>query len=188
MGIKITSQLTTFHFLTLAPKLLVLKLFNFSKLKLRSLFIGIELSSKLKLFGSTAKITIGKWSYIRKRADLECHNGEIIIGDRVFINKYCTIISNEKITIGNNCMFGEDVSIYDHDHRYELSGIPFRDHGFTSKPVIIGNNVWLGCKVFDGKGVVIGDNVVVADGSIVTKHIPSNSIYSKGDVRSLIGR
>lgn len=170
----------------LVPKTLMLKLRYVRTLTFRSYLIGMELSAKLKPIGKNARISIGKRFYLRKYSDIECHDGEIIIGDRVFINKNCTIVSIEKIVIGNNCMFGEDISIYDHDHNFMLSDIPFRDQGFRSKPVIIGNNVWLGCKVFIGKGVTIGDNVVVASGSIVTKSIPSNSIYLNGGFRSLV--
>ena len=41
-------------------------------------------------------------------------------------------------------------------------------------------------KVFIGKGVIIEDNVVIAAGSIITKNIPSNSIYINGITKSII--
>jgi maltose O-acetyltransferase len=166
-------------------KALIIKIFYFGTIRLRSLFIGIELTARLKPIGPRAHMTIGKRFYVRKYSDIECRGGEIVIGDRVFINKNCTIVAVEKISIGNDCMFGEDVSIYDHDHSFDLNGVPFRNQGVKSRPITIGNNVWVGCKVFIGKGVNIGDNVVIAAGSIVTMDIPSDSIYFNSGIKPL---
>ena len=166
-------------------KALFIRVFYFNSIKLRSLFIGIELSARLKPVGPRARITIGKRFYLRKFSDIECHNAELIIGDRVFINKNCTIIAVHKISIGSDCMFGEDVSIYDHDHQFTLDSVPFREQECISRPVSIGNNVWVGCKVFIGKGVTVGNNVVIAAGSVVTKDIPDNSIYFNTGIRPL---
>ncbi len=165
-------------------KALFIKVFYFDSIRLRSLFIGIEFSSRLKPTGR-GRITIGKTFYLRKYSDIECRDGEVVIGDRVFINKNCTIVAAQSIRIGNDCMFGEDVSIYDHDHQFEPGSVPFREQGLVARPVTIGNNVWVGCKTFIGKGVTIGDNVVIAAGSIVTKDGPSNSVYFNSGIRPL---
>lgn len=42
----------------------------------------------------------------------------------------------------------------------------------------IGNNVFIGMRALILKGVTIGDNVVIGAGSVVTKKIPSNSVYA----------
>ena len=44
------------------------------------------------------------------------------------------------------------------------------------KPVIIGNNVWIGGNTVITPGVTIGDDVVIGAGSVVTKDIPSHTI------------
>ena len=92
------------------------------------------------------------------------------------MNKNCNIVCRSEITIGDDCMFGESVSVYDHDH--DISVVPFRKDRYVSQPVYIGNNVWIGCHAFVGKGVTIGDNVVIGAGSIVTKDIPGNSVFT----------
>lgn len=44
------------------------------------------------------------------------------------------------------------------------------------KPVIIGDNVWIGgCSVIN-LGVTIGNNTVIVSGSVVTKDIPSDVV------------
>ena len=42
------------------------------------------------------------------------------------------------------------------------------------KPVVIGNDVWVGGNAVVNPGITIGSNVVVASGAVVTKDIPDN--------------
>ncbi|MDR1738419.1 MAG: acyltransferase [Candidatus Symbiothrix sp.] len=46
------------------------------------------------------------------------------------------------------------------------------------KPINIGNNVYIGTNCIILPGVTIGDNVIIGAGSIVTKDIPSNTVYA----------
>ena len=79
-----------------------------------------------------------------------------------------------EVTIGEYVMMGPDVAIYTHNHKHELNGSPFCLQGYEErKPVVIGNNVWIGTRCVILPGVHIGDNVVVGAGSVVTKDIPS---------------
>lgn len=45
-----------------------------------------------------------------------------------------------------------------------------------SKPIIIGENVWIGENARICKGVTIGDNAIIAASSVVTKDVPANAI------------
>ena len=47
---------------------------------------------------------------------------------------------------------------------------------FNDKPIIIGENVWLGANVTVLPGVTIGKNAIIGAGSVVTKDIPENVI------------
>lgn len=49
-----------------------------------------------------------------------------------------------------------------------------------TKPIVIGNNVWIGSGVIILKGVTIGDNAVITGGTIVRKDIPARVVsYDK---------
>lgn len=144
---------------------------------------GIEWGVNIKLRNKDSRISFGKRFYIRKQSDIECLGGHLIIGDDVFLNKNCNIICREGIKIGNDCMFGENVSVYDHNHR--INSIPFGKRSFSTDSISIGNNVWIGCNAFIGKGVTIGNNVVVGANEKIDFNIPSNTIYSKGEFKKL---
>lgn len=44
------------------------------------------------------------------------------------------------------------------------------------KPIIVGENCWIGENARICKGVTIGDNAIIAANSVVTKDVPANSI------------
>lgn len=99
------------------------------------------------------------------------------IGDDVFFNNGCSITSYESVSIGDNCLFGENVKIYDHNHVFNLENTPVGKSGFTIAPVTIGNNVWVCANVVICKGVTIGDGSVVAAGAVVRGDVPVDSMY-----------
>jgi galactoside O-acetyltransferase len=46
----------------------------------------------------------------------------------------------------------------------------------SEKPVVIEDDVWIGCRSIVLKGVRIGRGAVIAAGSVVTKDIPAGAI------------
>lgn len=102
----------------------------------------------------------------------------IKIGDGVFFNRHCSITCFDSIEIGNNTIFGENVRIFDHNHRFNLADIPVSGQGYTYEPVKIGNNCWIGSNVVILKGVTIGDNCVIGAGVVLNQSIESNSLVT----------
>ncbi|WP_338470643.1 sugar O-acetyltransferase [Niallia sp. XMNu-256] len=98
----------------------------------------------------------------------------ISIGENFYSNYNCTILDCAPVTIGDNCMFGPNVSLFTAGHPIQPeprnAGIEF------AYPITIGNNVWIGGGVIINPGITIGDNVVIGAGSVVTKDIPANVI------------
>ena len=102
--------------------------------------------------------------------------GKLHIGERFGINQYSRIVAHEKIEIGDNVTIGQMVSILDHDHRYEKRAGQLTLDGYTTSPIKLGNNIWIGDKCTILKGVTIGDNVVVGANTLVHKDVPSNVV------------
>jgi acetyltransferase-like isoleucine patch superfamily enzyme len=101
----------------------------------------------------------------------------IRIGDNCLLNG-TVIHSRNSVIIGDNCMFGPGVVILDNDsHNASIDPERRRQGTISESPVTIGNNVWVGMHSIIMKGVQIGDNSIIAAGSIVTKSVPSNSLF-----------
>ena len=120
------------------------------------------------------KLLIGDKAYLRNFCRIQIENGELKIGDNTFFNNFCTINCLDKITIGDNCLFGEGVKIYDHNHNYRDPHQVLSQQGYSLGEVEIGNNCWIGSNVVIMKGVSIGDNVIIGANSIIFKDIPSD--------------
>ena len=104
------------------------------------------------------------------------------IGDRFYANNGLTILDICPVTIGDNCFFGPNVSIYTplHPLRYQERNQYYDEEikRYTDKeygaPIRIGNNCWLGGNVVVLPGVTIGNGCVIGAGSVVTHDIPDN--------------
>ena len=106
-----------------------------------------------------------------------CDNGKnISVGRRFTANFNVTILDGAPVTFGDFCMVGPGTLIATTGHPLEAQGR--RERLAISRPITIGNDVWIGgnCTVLGG--VTIGDNVVVAAGAVVTKDVPSNCVVA----------
>ncbi|MBQ3547431.1 MAG: sugar O-acetyltransferase [Clostridia bacterium] len=98
-----------------------------------------------------------------------CH-----FGNFVYANFNLTLVDDTHIYVGNNTMFGPNVTVATAGHPI----LPeLREQGYQYNfPVRIGKNCWIGAGVVIVPGVTIGDNTVIGAGSVVTKDIPSNVV------------
>lgn len=129
-----------------------------------------------ELFG---EINEGVWI----EAPFFCDYGEnIFIGENTFLNFNCTFLDSNKISIGKNCLLAPNVQIYTATHPLKASERIIQNNQkknqapylTSSKPVNIGDNVWIGGNVVILPGVTIGDGTTIGAGSVVAKDIPRN--------------
>lgn len=97
--------------------------------------------------------------------------GRIEIGRHVRINAGCILVAYTLVSIGDNCLIGEYVSIRDANHGTE-SGMPIRLQPHRTAPIRIGSDVWIGRGVAVLPGVTIGDGAVIGANSVVNKDVP----------------
>ncbi len=107
-----------------------------------------------------------------------CHT---FIGENFFANFNTTIMDDGRIFIGDNVMFGPNVSLMATSHPLlpkEWTAMQYEDGHVSmseyAEEIHIGNNVWLACNVVVLGGVHIGDNAVIGAGSVVTKDVPAD--------------
>jgi acetyltransferase-like isoleucine patch superfamily enzyme len=133
------------------------------------------LGSGFRFDGGKLSFSGGAW--LETNSLIHCAGGNISIGSRAFINRNVTIVSVESIVIGDDVLLGDGVSIYDHDHGTNKSGIAYGKQSLITAPVVLKNNVWVGCHSVVLSGVVIGDGCIIAAGSVVTKSIPAGELW-----------
>jgi maltose O-acetyltransferase len=98
----------------------------------------------------------------------------IILGEKVFFNFNCVVLDVTYVKIGSRTLFAPNVQIYTAthpiDHIERSSGVEF------AKPIVIGEDCWIGGSAVICPGVKIGDRAIIGAGSVVTKDIPSDVI------------
>jgi acetyltransferase-like isoleucine patch superfamily enzyme len=98
---------------------------------------------------------------------LEVYKGATLsIGKGAYLNRNVHIVSAGAVTIGRGVKVGWDTVIMDTD-LHGHSGRPA-----VSKPVVIEDDVWIGCRVLILKGVHVGRGAIIGAGAIVTKNVP----------------
>lgn len=108
-------------------------------------------------------------------ANFLCEFGfNLSIGHNVYINHDMVVLDCNEVTIGNNVYVGPRVGLYCANHAEDP--MQRAAHSVYSKPIHIGDKVWLGAGVHVLPGVTIGENSIIGAGSVVTKNIPANVI------------
>jgi acetyltransferase-like isoleucine patch superfamily enzyme len=128
----------------------------------RSTIIRMDSNSELNVEGGFS---------IYYGGDIICFKNSILTLGGGFCNSNVKIRCTNSISIGSNVAISHDVTIMDSDaHNIDYDGYKM------TKPVFIGNNVWIGSRTMILKGVRIGEGAIIAAGAIVTKDVPANSI------------
>jgi acetyltransferase-like isoleucine patch superfamily enzyme len=113
-------------------------------------------------------------------------DGEIEIGD--FSGGSSVVISSRsKVTVGKHVLLGGNVRIYDSDfHALDpmMRRNPVKDRcHIKSRPVIIGDDVFIGTNATILKGVNIGDRAIIGAGSVVSCDVPDDEIWAGNPAR-----
>lgn len=109
-------------------------------------------------------------------------NASITIGNDVAFNYNCMVTGYESISIGSGCEIGPGVMFFDHDHDYHNHDL--NEGVYTTTPITVGKNVWIGANCVILRGAEIGDNSVIGAGTVVRKgKYPANSlIYQESTI------
>lgn len=113
-----------------------------------------------------------------------CHTE---IGHHTFINFNFTVQDDARVTIGNHCDFGPNVTIVTPLHPMlseervaypDENGVPRRL--CWAKPVTVEDGCWIGANAVLLPGVTIGHDSVIGAGSVVTKSVPPG-VFAAGN-------
>lgn len=144
---------------------------------------GADISMKTIIFKGAEllrypkNIKIGSDSIIKSGAHIcPCNeSAQISVGRRTTIGFYTFLYASNKIIIGNDCMIAPFVYIVDSNHNSEIN-IKMNMQENISKPIVVGDDVWIGTKAVILSGVTIGNGAIISAGSVVNKDVEPNSI------------
>lgn len=98
------------------------------------------------------------------------YGSNVTFGHGVYANFGLTIVDDWKVTVGNGVLFAPNVSIAVTCHPLHPA---LRPHGeMYARPVVIGDNVWIGTGAIICPGVTIGEGSTIGAGSVVTRDVP----------------
>jgi acetyltransferase-like isoleucine patch superfamily enzyme len=104
---------------------------------------------------------------------------EIFINSNSFIGHDCRFSVAEAVRIGRYCLLAGGVSVSDYDgHPTDAAsrrlGCPNPPEAI--RPVVIGDDVWIGANAIILKGVTIGDRSIVGAGAVVSRAVPPDVV------------
>lgn len=142
----------------------------------------------INIFGDNNKLELG---FNTKTSEGEIivrgNNCLLSIGNETTFGKKAYIVCmgvHNKILIGEENMFADNIEIWNTDTHpiYDTSGALLN----PSKPIEIGNHIWVGKKVCILKGSVISDNAVIGMASVISgQNIHSNTLNVGSPIRCI---
>jgi acetyltransferase-like isoleucine patch superfamily enzyme len=137
-----------------------------------------------------SRITIGAHTHVKGELLTFGHGGRITIGEFCFIGEQARIWSAKEITLGDRVLISHNVNIFDNDThpvnsqaRHEqfkqiiTTGQP-KSIDLRERPVIIADDVLIGCNSIILSGVLVGKGAIVGAGSVVTRDVPPYTIVA----------
>lgn len=136
----------------------------------------VTVDGRLPVLLTAGSISCGRLFLRCKTIPIElgaAKDASLVLGERVFINTGATIVASKSIVLGDDCLIGDLVAIFDSGY-HPLE--PSRPAELA--PVRLGVNVWVGRSATILPGVTIGDHSVIAAGSIVTDDVPARTLMA----------
>jgi len=142
--------------------------------KIRPATLYLSNNASLKIHGSFTMLEGGE-IVLLEGASME-------VGNNSYMND-SLIQCESKIIIGDNCAIAGGVIIQDTDFHptFDENGVR-REH---TKPIYIGNHVWICSNAIILKGVTIGDGAIIAAGAVVTKDVPAKCLIGGNPAKVL---
>lgn len=172
------------------PKKLLIMLINFIRMAfLNAVHMGNVNASLVQninprteiAVGGKSKLTLKHSVFTRRNVSFRVEGGELTIGTS-FFNQGCAITCMDNIQIGDNCLFGPNVVVVDHDHEYRYTDERRGNH-YRKAPISIGNNVWIGANVTILRGTQIEDGAVIGAGCVIRGKVEKNTVVvNKQDI------
>ena len=119
---------------------------------------------------------LGRKSVVESYCCINNAVGDVTIGDYSRIGIHCTVIG--PVCIGHHVNLAQGITVTALNHNFEDTSKRIDEQGISTKPVVIGDDVWIGTNAVILPGVKIGTHSIVAAGAVVTKDVPEYSLVA----------
>jgi acetyltransferase-like isoleucine patch superfamily enzyme len=123
----------------------------------------IEIGDNVLIFSTTVRVEL-----------VAMGGGRLEIGAESSVNYGFSAAAHQLVHIGKRCAIGPYVNIIDNSYHDVLD----RSRKPPSRPVIIGDDVWIAGHVIILPGVTIGDHAVISAGAVVSESVPERSVVA----------
>ena len=112
--------------------------------------------------------------FLSKNLHIGENGGKVIIGKNSYINSGRLRAFGADIIIGKDCTIGYNIVMITSYGSHFLG----KEKEKRIKPIVIGNNVWIGDSAMIRGGVTIGDWAVIGMGSVVITDVEAFHVYA----------
>jgi acetyltransferase-like isoleucine patch superfamily enzyme/GT2 family glycosyltransferase len=125
--------------------------------------------------------SVGKNINIEKGASFGS-GARVRIGNNSGIGVNCRLFGD--VSIGANVMMGPETVFLTTSHATSRTDVPMIEQGFDPpRPIVIGDDVWIGTRCTFLPGVNIGSGAIIAACSVVTRDVPEYAIVAGNPAR-----
>jgi maltose O-acetyltransferase len=126
-----------------------------------------------------AKVMLGRFARVGRRVSLRFpvyiyDANQIQLGSFVDIGENVILRGGGGITIGSNVLIAAGAAITSVGHPIQ----PPRWGLTIAKPIVIGNEVWIGINAVILPGVTVGEGAIIAAGAVVTRDVLPFSVVA----------
>jgi putative colanic acid biosynthesis acetyltransferase WcaF len=131
----------------------------------------------LRLFGAR----LGRGVVVRSGANIT-FPWRFTAGDHVWIGEEVLVLSLAPVTLGSHVCLSQRAFLCSGSHAWRRETFDLR-----TRPIVVGDSVWIAAQAFVGAGVSIGNGSVVSAGAVVTESVPENSLV-RGNPATVVSK
>lgn len=123
------------------------------------------------------KLTLGEGVSLQKGVVISVGaNAKVELGAQSYLGEYTVVMAKLGISIGPGVMIAPHCVFADYEHDFQDASRPMTPEKFSSRPITVEENAWIGAGVKVLEGVTIGKGAVIGAGSVVNRDIPAYTI------------
>ncbi len=118
---------------------------------------------------------------------LSGNTASLILKKGVRIGLYSVFNGGDSITVGRKSLVSGFVYLQTSMHNYMGKG-SIQSQGYAHKPIVLGDDVWIGTHAVLFPGVILGDGCIVGSGSVVNKSFKAFTVVVGSPAKLLKSR